>query len=64
MSPEDDPDAEPMPLSACPRCGATQPDPDGFGVQGCHACGYCRHPCQTLIKTRWVCDLCGREEST
>lgn len=56
-------DEEEMPQSQCPYCKWWQDDPDGFGVQKCDHCGHCRHPCETEVNGRWVCDLCGRESN-
>lgn len=51
-----------VPEAECPRCLAVQHDLDGFGVQWCGVCGYCRHPMQTQVKAtgKFVCDLCQK----
>ena len=53
--PYDEPEAE-SETAFCPRCGAGQEDPDGFGVLCCESCDYCVHPSITDD----VCDLCGQ----
>ena len=49
-------------LAQCRKCGASQPDHDGFGVLLCNSCGYCRHPSSTRdLDGDYICDLCGQE---
>lgn len=49
------------PQSQCPACGAWQDDPDGFGVNYCDACRYCRHASGIAHdRKRIVCDTCGQ----
>ena len=46
----------------CPKCGEWQQDFDGFGVQKCASCDYCRHPSISLKLDGMRCDLCGKQE--
>jgi ribosomal protein L37AE/L43A len=47
---------EDLPIVRCPSCGTTSTDLDGFGLQFCARCGYCKHP----SLTGETCDLCHR----
>jgi len=44
------------PLVACPHCGRSHMDKDGFGVLICEACGWCSH----VSISGDVCGLCGK----
>lgn len=43
-----------QPTMTCPKCMATLPDFDGFGVLAHDACGYCTHP----SLSGGVCEIC------
>ncbi len=62
-------DNEAIDMITCPRCGALEPDFDGFGMLAhvkpayTMGCGYCTHPSRDGKfvdgKLRWTCGLCG-----
>lgn len=55
--PDADDDTQVIILIACPECGESQEDLDGFGVLHCPKCGYCTH----ASVTGSVCGLCGKQ---
>jgi len=50
-----------IPWVQCPKCGALQPDLDGFGFLACiPGCGYCTHPCASVQDGDWICGICEK----
>jgi hypothetical protein len=63
--PDDD-----LPTMTCPKCGAEEPDFDGFGMLSHtkpaypNGCGYCTCPSRDGDgKGNWVCGSCGATEA-
>lgn len=61
--------ADQQPTMTCPRCGAEEPDHDGFGMVAHtkpaypNGCGYCSHPSRDGDgQGGWRCGICGDVE--